>query len=159
MHRTTLCTLLLLPFLGGCEAPAPAADLAELSQQVREAEAAFAQSMADRDLEAFAMKVAEDAIFFAGDRPLRGKAAVVAAWTPFFAGEQAPFSWSPEQVEVTDSGTLAYSEGPVATPDGTVVARFRSVWRREAPGVWRVVFDKGCERCRCPVAADAAPAA
>jgi hypothetical protein len=24
-----------------------------------------------------------------------------------------------------------------------VVGRFNSIWRREAPGVWRVVFDKG----------------
>ena len=29
------------------------------------------------------------------------------------------------------------------TPEGQVVSRFNSVWRQEAPGVWRIVFDKG----------------
>jgi ketosteroid isomerase-like protein len=31
----------------------------------------------------------------------------------------------------------------VRDPDGKVIGRFNSVWRQEAPGVWRVVFDKG----------------
>jgi len=31
----------------------------------------------------------------------------------------------------------------VRDPSGRVVARFQSIWRRAAPGVWRVVFDKG----------------
>jgi hypothetical protein len=44
---------------------------------------------------------------------------------------------------VLDSGTLALSSGPVRSPDGKVFARFNSIWRLEAPGVWRVVFDKG----------------
>jgi hypothetical protein len=31
----------------------------------------------------------------------------------------------------------------VRDADGKPIARFNSVWRQEAPGVWRVVFDKG----------------
>ena len=57
---------------------------------------------------------------------------------------EAPFSWEPEVVEVLPSGTLAHSSGPVKDPQGTVVATFNSVWRLEADGRWRVVFDKGC---------------
>ena len=56
---------------------------------------------------------------------------------------QAPFSWAPDQVDVLADGSLAHSSGPVLNPTGTAVARFNSVWRQEAPGVWRVVFDKG----------------
>jgi len=26
---------------------------------------------------------------------------------------------------------------------GKPIARFNSIWRQEAPGVWRIVFDKG----------------
>lgn len=29
------------------------------------------------------------------------------------------------------------------------VATFTSVWRLQAPGVWRVVFDKGNDLCDC----------
>ena len=112
-------------------------------QQVFAAERAFAQSMADRDLSAFASHVSDEAIFFNGPGVLRGKKEVIAAWSRFFKGKPAPFSWDPDRVEVLQSGTLALSTGLVRDPDGKVIGRFNSIWRREAPGVWRVVFDKG----------------
>ena len=39
-------------------------------------------------------------------------------------------------------GTLALSTGPVLDPAGKPIGRFNSIWRLEAPGVSRVVFDK-----------------
>jgi len=112
-------------------------------EQVLAAERAFAKSMADRSLTAFSTYVAEEAVFFNGATPLRGKAAVIASWSRFFEGAVAPFSWEPDGVEVLQSGNLALSTGLVRDPSGKVVARFNSVWRQEAPAVWRVVFDKG----------------
>jgi CubicO group peptidase (beta-lactamase class C family)/ketosteroid isomerase-like protein len=126
----------------------PAASAAARSQ-VESAERAFAASMAQRDFSAFGRFVADDAIFYAGEKPLRGKAAISAAWSKFYEGAQAPFSWEPDHVEVLDSGALALSSGPVTDPLGRVVARFNSVWRREADGNWRVIFDKGCDACPC----------
>lgn len=119
-----------------------------LTQQVREAENAFAATMAARDLEAFASFLAEDAIFF-GRGAIRGKAAIIEAWKPFYEGPEAPFSWKSETVEVLDSGRLAYSSGPVFDAKGNRTATFNSVWRREPDGSWKVVFDKGCEACNC----------
>jgi len=116
----------------------------DLQATVRAAEEAFARTMADRDLEAFATFVSEEAVFFGSSGTLRGKTAVVEGWAPLFDAPDAPFSWQPEVVEVLDSGTLAHSSGPVRDPDGNVVASFNSVWRLEADGQWRVVFDKGC---------------
>ena len=116
---------------------------ASARDQVWEAEKAFARSMAKRDLVAFGRFIADDAVFFSGTTVSHGKAAVVEAWSAFFQGESAPFSWEPDQVEVLQSGTLAVSTGPVRDPDGKVVARFNSVWRLEAPGQWRVIIDKG----------------
>ena len=121
----------------------------ELAQQVRAAETAFARSMADRDVQAFATHVAEDAVFFGGDKATHGKEAVVASWKPLFEGKDAPFSWEPAQVEVLDSGTLAHSSGPVYNPAGKRVGTFNSIWRREVDGTWKVVFDKGCDVCNC----------
>lgn len=112
-------------------------------QQVFAAERAFAKSMADRDLSAFAHYVSREAVFFNGTGVLRGKKEVIAAWSRFFKGETAPFSWEPDCVEVLQSGALALSTGLVRDPNGKVIGRFNSIWRREAPGVWRVVFDKG----------------
>jgi ketosteroid isomerase-like protein len=110
--------------------------------EVLAAERAFARSMAERDFAAFGRHVAEDTRFFGG-QVLRGKAAVLAGWKAFFEGPAAPFSWEPDQVEVLDSGQLALSTGPVRNPKGEVVARFNSIWQRQADGRWLVIFDKG----------------
>lgn len=121
----------------------PALDRDPVTLQVAEAERAFARSMAQRDLKAFAQFVSEDALFFAGRKAQKGRAEVVAAWTRFFEGAQPPFSWAPDQVELAPGGQFAYSTGPVWGPDGKLISRFNTVWRLEAPGVWRVLYDRG----------------
>jgi heat shock protein HslJ/ketosteroid isomerase-like protein len=125
------------------ETPADPA-LTSWRDEVLAAERGFARSMAERDSAAFARHLDDEAVFFAGaGAVLRGKAAVVAGWSRFFEGPQAPFSWEPDQVEVLAGGTLALSTGPVRDPQGRVIARFNSIWRRAAEGRWLVVFDKG----------------
>ncbi|MDY0021977.1 YybH family protein [Arenimonas caeni] len=148
--RTALLTLALpLAPCASVPAAAPAAvDVAALEAGARATEAAFARTMAERDLDAFAGFIAEDAIFSPGPNTLRGKAAIVAAWSKYFEGEQAPFSWRPETVVVNASGDLAATKGPVFDPSGKPIAEFRSTWRREADGSWKVVFDDGTCLCR-----------
>ncbi len=126
---------------GGPAALSPG-DLSRLQSEVRARETAFAKTMADRDLAAFGTFLAGEAVFF-GAQPLRGRERVVAVWSRFFEGPAAPFSWTPDTVEVLASGTLALTSGPVTDADGKPAGRFNSVWRRETDGVWRVVFDKG----------------
>ena len=120
-----------------------APDLAELARQVEAAERAFARSMAERDFAGFSRWLSADALFFDGRAVQRGREAVALAWKPLFDGAAAPFSWSPDQVEVLGDGTLALTTGQVRDPANKLIARFNSVWRQESPGVWRVVFDKG----------------
>jgi ketosteroid isomerase-like protein len=117
-------------------------DLVALQQQVADTERAFARSMAERDHAAFTRHLSEQAVFF-GAKVLNGKAEVAAAWQRFFVAKEAPFSWEPDQVVVTADGLLAHSTGPVRDPAGKPIARFNSVWRLEAPGTWRIVFDRG----------------
>ena len=135
---------LLAAFGCASSTPKPAPDA--LRQEVFETERAFAKTMADRDHAAFAGFLAKEAVFFTGEKPLRGAEAVAAWWKRYYEGPDAPFSWEPEKVEVLDSGTLALSTGPVRDPAGNVVATFTSIWRREA-GRWRIVFDKGGPVC------------
>ena len=129
--------------LAGCAVTPRESNLEALRKQVADAERAFAKTMADRNFAAFTSFLSEEAIFYAGEKPIRGKQAVAADWKRFYEKPEPPFSWEPESVEVLDSGTLALSSGPVRSPDGKVFARFNSIWRLEAPGAWRVVFDKG----------------
>jgi ketosteroid isomerase-like protein len=127
--------------------PEVAADLGELARQVRAVETAFAKTMADRDWAAFKAHIAAEAVFFGRNSVLRGRNAVADVWKPYFAGAKAPFSWEPEQVEVLESGTLALSSGPVTDPEGKRTGTFQSIWRLEADGHWRIIFDKGCPAC------------
>jgi uncharacterized protein (TIGR02246 family) len=131
-------------------AQAGAESLAELQEQVRRSELAFAKTMAERDHAGFVSFLAEDAVFMGPARALRGRQQVADGWKRFYEGNEAPFSWEPEQVEVLDSGTLAFSAGPVKDPAGTRVGTFNSVWRREQDGRWRIVLDRGCPPCACP---------
>ncbi len=139
-------TLWMGLLLAGFAVATPCAESPEaLVAAVKAREIAFAKTMADRDLAAFGSFVAEDAVFM-GPAPLHGRAAVVEGWKHFYEGP-APFSWAPERVEVTSSGTLAISSGPVFDPTGNRVSTFISTWRRDKDGVWRVVLDIGCPRC------------
>lgn len=115
----------------------------ELQRQVAAAERAFAATMQARDHAAFSSYLADEAIFMSGTTTLRGRDAVAEAWHKYFVGPRAPFSWAPEQIEVVQSGTLAYSGGPVYDAAGRRIGRFNSIWRLEAPGRWKVVFDRG----------------
>ena len=137
----------MLAGLSACAARGPSLDFDAARQQVTEVEMAFARTMANRDLTAFASFIAPDAVFFSGKQPLRGRDAVVAAWKPFFDAPEAPFSWSPDHVEISGRGSLGMTTGPVYSSAGKLTGRFNSIWRREASGEWRVVFDKGSAVC------------
>jgi ketosteroid isomerase-like protein len=122
---------------------------AELQEQVRRTETAFAKTMADRDAAAFATFLADEAVFMSNGQATRGAKQVAERWKGFFTAPAAPFSWTPEFVEVLDSGRLALSSGPVRDPFGKRVGTFNSVWRREANGQWKIVLDNGCPACNC----------
>ena len=150
MRNSILVPVVCLTFLNACSSLPPPPGLAELRQQVAATERAFARTMAARDHVAFTDFLAEETVFFSGPKPLHGKQQVSDWWKRFYEKPAAPFSWEPEQVEVLDSGKLALSSGPVHDAQGRLIATFTSIWRQEAPGVWRIVFDKGNEVCDCP---------
>ena len=146
--RSSVLWVAALFVLAGCESRFERhADQAALQRQVRDTEQAFARTMAARDHKAFTSFLSREAIFFSGETPLRGKQQVADGWKQYFEKADAPFSWEPERVEVLDSGTLALSTGPVYDPEHKLIGTFTSIWRQEATGGWRIVFDKG--NCVC----------
>ena len=151
MRVTLWACVAAMTTLAGCTtAPASRPDVAALAKQVADTERGFAKTMAERNFVAFNSYLADEAVFFTSTSALRGKQAVADYWKRFYEKPDAPFSWEPEKVEVLDSGTLAISFGPVRDPKGKHFANFQSIWRLEAPGVWRIIFDKGSEQCDCP---------
>ncbi len=137
----------LAGLIAGCAATAPKISHDAATREVEATERAFAKTMADRDFAAFQSFLADETVFFSGKEPLRGKAVVAERWKRLYEKPAAPFSWEPDQVEVLASGGLALSTGPVHDPQGKLIGRFQSIWRREASGQWRIVFDKGSEVC------------
>ncbi|HEY3835774.1 MAG TPA: nuclear transport factor 2 family protein [Bryobacteraceae bacterium] len=129
--------------------PLCAATNAELTEQVRRTEVAFAKTMADRNAAGFASFLSKEAVFLSEDHAARGPRQISSEWKGYFEGAQAPFSWRPDQVEVIESGVLAMTSGPVLNPQGKRIGTFHSVWRREAGGKWKIVLDNGCPACRC----------
>ena len=124
----------------------------EAADELRAAEIAFAATVADRDLEAFASFLDEDAVFVSAG-VLRGREAIVQAWSAFFAEGAPELTWKPEVVEVRPDG-LGLTRGPytmtVTAPDGSTRSSsgsFTSIWRRGADGAWKVLFDSGCPPC------------
>ena len=141
----TVCAGLVMALLAGTARDALGQEsFSALQEQVRAREAAFAKTMADRDLAGFESFLSPEAVFVGAGGVLRGPKEIAGVWKKFYEGPRAPFSWTPGYVEVLESRGLALSSGPVLDPDGTRVGTFNSVWRREADGVWRVVFDNGC---------------
>ena len=147
MSRTTSLAIVLAMLVGSRTAAAQS--LAELAEQVRAAETGFAGTMSRRDFAEFGQYLSDEAVFFSRQGPLRGKSAIAEGWKGFFTASTAPFSWTPEIVEVLPSGGLALTSGPVLDEAGHRIGTFNSIWRREADGRWRVVFDRGCPACDC----------
>jgi ketosteroid isomerase-like protein len=150
MRHTLLAVPIFTTLLFGCAASQRAPSKVELERQVAETERAFAGTMAKRDFAAFSSFLSDETVFFNGPTALRGKEQVAGHWKRFFEKPDAPFSWEPEQIEVLGSGALALSSGPVRDREGKLIATFTSIWRLEAPGAWRIVFDKGNDVCNCP---------
>lgn len=146
IRALTMCALLFVTATVFSEEPVKK----DPRTTVAERERAFADTMAQRDFEKFKTFISEEAVFFSGTTPLRGRQQIADAWEGFFKDPAAPFSWEPEQVEVLDSGTLAWSTGPVYDTDGKQLATFNSVWQLDASTQWRIIFDKGNDVCNCP---------
>ncbi|HET6432641.1 nuclear transport factor 2 family protein [Dyella sp.] len=127
-------------------APSPAC-------QVWQREQAFARSVRSHDAAAFRTFLADDAVFDVnGAHPVRGAAAIAAAWAPIVAGKAVQLDWQPAHVVLSADGRLALSSGPyVLTTHGkdetahTSLGHFSTLWRRGRDGAWRVQFDGGDE--------------
>ncbi len=152
MRRCFVCLTLVLAATAAAAADAP--DRAARSAEVRAAEIAFAAAVMENRPEVFAAFLDEEAVFAGGDGVTRGKAAIIEAWKGFFGERRPSFEWHPEVVELSGDGTLGLTRGPwtirFKDQEGREVERtglFNSVWRRQADGSWRIVFDAGCSPC------------
>jgi uncharacterized protein (TIGR02246 family) len=119
---------------------------------IMKADRDFNQAVADRDLKRFLSFLAEEATFNGGTPDeMRGRDAVAKGWAPFFSPTGPRLAWRPLKGEVIGHGDVGYTIGawerhtPAADGKPASVSRgnYVTVWRKQADGSWKVVFDTG----------------
>jgi ketosteroid isomerase-like protein len=116
-------------------------------------ELSFARSVADHDAKAFADHVGAGAAFAASSpQPQRGRQAIVEAWAGIVDGSKVHLEWYPTRTTLADAADVAWSSGPAlieqldpAAKQRYLMTQFRSVWHKDADGIWRVLFDDGSD--------------
>jgi len=129
------------------QAPRPLA----AADQIVKSDAAFAQSVADKNREKFLSFLADATTFNGGtSNELRGRDAVMKAWADFFAPDGPTLTWTPIKGEVIGAGDVGYTTGRSVyrqkDATGKVTERrgqYLTVWRKQTDGSWKVVFDTG----------------
>lgn len=132
-------------------APASAPALSAVECAVWTREMSFARSVAEHDAAAFADHVGERAAFgTSGPQPGHGRAEIVRQWSGIVEGKRVRLEWYPERTTANGAEDLVWSTGPAlsevldpAAKQRFYLGRFRSVWRMDTDGAWRVEFDDG----------------
>jgi ketosteroid isomerase-like protein len=140
-----ICTMLSV------DVQAQSPTLQSAADQIVKSDAAFAQSVADKNREKFLTFIAEVTTFNGGTpNELRGRDAVMKGWEDFFAPDGPTLTWAPIKGEVFGAGDFGYTTGRSVFrqkgADGKVTERrgqYLTVWRKQVDGAWKVVFDTG----------------
>ncbi len=147
--QTTILSLALVWALS-CKQTDPQ-DQADLwKAEIVKTETDFAQMAREEGIEpAFMAFAAEDAVMMRNNQVVRGREEI----RQWFAKRPSDPSkikldWKPDFVEVSASGDLGYTYGPYTLTmiDSTGTAQtqtgiFHTVWKRQADGSWRFVWD------------------
>ena len=136
-----------LPLGAGAQTP----DLRAAAREIIKSDAAFAQSVAGKNREKFLTFIAEATTFNGGTpEEIHGRDAVMKEWSDFFLPDGPTLTWTPIKGEVIGAGNVGYTTGRSVFrrkgTDGKVTERrgeYVTVWRKQADGTWKVVFDAG----------------
>jgi len=146
-QATILCAVIIL---AGSAAGQTAQAQSALASLI-DAERSFARTALEIGARpAFMKYFADDAVVFR-PHPVRYKEATKNVPLPAHPLETT-LAWEPLFADVSASGDLGYTTGPSVWTDHTAAKRpnsyafYFSVWKRQATGEWKVVFDAGTEQ-------------
>jgi ketosteroid isomerase-like protein len=118
--------------------------------EVEKAESDFQAMAAEKGIhDAFVAFAADDAVILRGDSLLSGKKAIGDYYQlRESANMQVTVTWKPDFVEVSSSGDLAYTYGGYVYHTTDTLGNkhvfkgiFHTVWKRQADGSWKYVWD------------------
>lgn len=150
MKTISRLSILLFAVAYACNAPPDATSMDTWKQEIREVEADFAAMAASEGIaEAFLHFAAEDAVLMRNDQLFIGRQKLKEqfAQNPTQLPDEK-LSWKPDFVDVSAAGDLAYTYGSYlysyTDSTGARVEHsgiFHTVWKRQADGSWRFVWD------------------
>jgi ketosteroid isomerase-like protein len=130
----------------------PAGSAAELEA----ADRAFAADVAARGLDAWPEWFDPEGVQWR-DKPVVGREAIRALMAPSFAAPDFRIDWAPVASGMSPAGDLGYTvgraratwKGEDGAPAPPYCGTYVTIWRRQANGDWRALFDTGWDD-RCP---------
>lgn len=151
--RLRLIIQIVLPALiivasSGCQKITKNDTMEELETQIINTEKAFNEMVLKEGMDkAFEHFAAENAVILRGNQLIKGKKEIK-AWQAMNTIPFESFSWSPDVVEVSKSGDMAYTYGSytITVLDSVVKKKeikgiFHTVWKRQDDGSWKYVWD------------------
>ena len=149
--RRVRSVVVALVLAAGCTAPAArkTIDVVAVERELMEADRNFARDTASRGVDGWVEAFAEDGKMVSGGPILEGHAAIREAMGALSRPGYS-LGWEPLFAEVSSSGDLGFTHGTyrreVQREGGEPIVetgRYVTIWRRDPPGVWKVVLDIG----------------
>lgn len=137
--------------VAACSPTAGSPDPAAVTASLIAADQAFAAATAARRLEGWMEAFDSTAIQMEPDVPFTpGLPAIRAAMAPVFADTTWHLTWQPALAFASQAGDLGYTLGTwrstrtdAAGAEHIATGKYMTIWRRQADGGWKVVFDGG----------------
>lgn len=147
-NEKLLIILLLSISLIGCASKQDKQIREQSKSEILATEKAFEQMLKEKGAsEAFSFYAAEAAVIAKKDTLLRGKEAIRKFYQTW-QYSNVSLTWTAEFVDAAESGELGYTYGPyrfsATDRDGKSITGegyFHTVWKKQADGNWRFVWD------------------
>jgi ketosteroid isomerase-like protein len=148
MKKLLIIIMFLSLFISSCSENEKDDQVKKWKQEIENTELEFADMASKEGLQkAFLSYAADDAVLNRNNTILKGKEAI----KDYFENQtlsDVKLVWAPDFIEVSRSGDLGYTYGKfnfsaIDTTGNKIEAQgiFHSVWKRQADGNWRFVWD------------------
>ena len=147
MGKIIYCILILVGLIS-CQTEKNDNMIEKYKEEVLAIEKAFAKLAKEKGVKtAFLTFASEEAVLLRGEKLIRGREAI----SNYFDDQtntDVKLAWKPDFVSVSSTGDLAYTYGKykfsATDENGNKIENaeiFHTVWKKEADGKWRFVWD------------------